>query len=165
MGAGAFGKSSSLGRRGGRDLRRSNTRTFLLPTIRIFVLRSPSSAIPAGNRLASEARASSYPQIPVDPRRETGGSGSCATGGGPPTPMGSGLRRKDGGGGFRLPTGRLLQSQSVNELPDIYRNDIWGARNGSGKRIWRMLGGTVVDHDSRSARRFKWGSWMAKSQL
>ena len=44
-------------------------------------------------------------------------------------------------------------------------NDVWGGRNGSGERIWRMLGGIVVDHDSGNARRTKWGSWMAKSQL
>ena len=44
-------------------------------------------------------------------------------------------------------------------------DDGGGDRNSSGERMWRMLGGIVVDHDSRNARRTKWGSWMAKSQL
>ena len=47
----------------------------------------------------------------------------------------------------------------------FHGNDGGGDRNGSGERIWRMLGGIVVDHDSGNARRTKWGSWMAKSQL
>ena len=68
-----------------------------------------------------------------------------------PPPLGPGLRRGDGG--------------EKGAGSGFHGNDIWGAWNGSGKRIWRMLGGIVVDHDSRSARRFKWGSWMAKSQL
>ena len=63
---------------------------------------------------------------------------------------------------------QMISPRGLSDGREVLRcaqNDIWGTRNGSGKRIWRMLGGIVVDHDSRSARRFKWGSWMAKSQL
>ena len=32
-------------------------------------------------------------------------------------------------------------------------------------QLWRILGGTIVDQDSRDTRRLQWGSWMAKSHL
>ena len=68
-----------------------------------------------------------------------------------------------GGAGCGCQTG--VDSSTELRMTFGVRHDIWGVWNGRGKRIWRMLGGIVVDHDSRSARRFKWGSWMAKSQL